>query len=330
MGKLKDWVEPILNVGSQVFNAIFGGNQAKRQRKWQEKMMYQQRAWAVEDRDYQNKYNSPLEEMRRLKEAGLNPNLVYDNGGVHSPAASTRGVDAGSWNPYMAQLDLGSAVGSMYDLELKAAQVDNLKAQKDIMREDAVLRAAQVAATLAGTEGTQAGTAKTKAETKNVEAMLQQIFAGIDKTKVETQTGQFDLSMKKELQQISMEAARESLRKMRAETNNTLSRTETERVMRQPNLQKAVAELWYTREAINKTEKEVMKLKQERKNLEHDETLKKLDIEMRKNGITPSDPFYYRILNRVVEDLRKGRQGIEGSIQDYLQGPELERRTTRP
>ena len=35
---------------------------------------------AISDRDYNNKYNSPEQQMIRLKDAGLNPHLVYGNG----------------------------------------------------------------------------------------------------------------------------------------------------------------------------------------------------------------------------------------------------------
>jgi hypothetical protein len=38
---------------------------------------YEDRKWSLEDRDYTNQYNSPLQQMQRFRDAGLNPNLVY-------------------------------------------------------------------------------------------------------------------------------------------------------------------------------------------------------------------------------------------------------------
>lgn len=35
---------------------------------------------SLDQRDYMNRYNSPQEQMQRLKEAGLNPNLAYGTG----------------------------------------------------------------------------------------------------------------------------------------------------------------------------------------------------------------------------------------------------------
>lgn len=37
-----------------------------------------ERQWALEDRDYENWYNSPQEQIRRYREAGLNPFLMMD------------------------------------------------------------------------------------------------------------------------------------------------------------------------------------------------------------------------------------------------------------
>lgn len=38
--------------------------------------------------DQQNEYNKPVNQMKRLAEAGLNPNLVYEKGGTTVAAAS--------------------------------------------------------------------------------------------------------------------------------------------------------------------------------------------------------------------------------------------------
>lgn len=41
--------------------------------------------------DKQNEYNKPINQMKRLREAGLNPNLVYDNGNAVIASASPSG-----------------------------------------------------------------------------------------------------------------------------------------------------------------------------------------------------------------------------------------------
>lgn len=52
-----------------------------------------QRSDMLADRDYQNQYNSPVAQMQRLKEAGLNPNLVYGNGAAQMPSAQGQQVE---------------------------------------------------------------------------------------------------------------------------------------------------------------------------------------------------------------------------------------------
>lgn len=42
--------------------------------------------------DYTNEYNLPVHQMERLKQAGLNPNLVYGNGSVAGNVGSSSGV----------------------------------------------------------------------------------------------------------------------------------------------------------------------------------------------------------------------------------------------
>lgn len=51
-----------------------------------------QREWALKDLDAQNKYNSPTEQLRRLKEAGL-PAAAFFSGGVSSQSDQPRSVN---------------------------------------------------------------------------------------------------------------------------------------------------------------------------------------------------------------------------------------------
>ena len=42
--------------------------------------------------DYQNEYNLPINQISRMEQAGLNPNLIYGNGGSAVMSASPSGV----------------------------------------------------------------------------------------------------------------------------------------------------------------------------------------------------------------------------------------------
>lgn len=72
-----------------IFN-LFGSSKANReQRDYNTSIINQQRQWALEDIKNQNQYNSPVEQMNRLKQAGLNPNMVYGTGVTGSTGQQT-------------------------------------------------------------------------------------------------------------------------------------------------------------------------------------------------------------------------------------------------
>lgn len=97
-------------------------------RRWQQRMYDQQRSDALADWRMQNEYNSPMQQMLRLKEAGLNPNLVYGQGSV---ANNATGVRASAAPPGNAQSpDFGSSQGGLFygiDMAIRNQQLLNLK-----------------------------------------------------------------------------------------------------------------------------------------------------------------------------------------------------------
>lgn len=60
--------------------ALAGTNQNRKNRVYNRDMYKMALKDQRLDRDYANTYNSPIEQMRRLEAAGLNPNLVYGQG----------------------------------------------------------------------------------------------------------------------------------------------------------------------------------------------------------------------------------------------------------
>jgi len=79
-----------------------------------------------------NSYNTPAAQMQRFKDAGLNPNLMYQQGNSGNSAS------APEFQKPPVDLDLTSSLSqiSQYqDFKLKQAQVDNVKAQTDQTRE---------------------------------------------------------------------------------------------------------------------------------------------------------------------------------------------------
>ena len=70
----------LAGLGSAAGNTVSQLSTNAAQRKWNEAMYNRQRQDALADWARTNEYNSPLAQMQRLREAGLNPHLIYGGG----------------------------------------------------------------------------------------------------------------------------------------------------------------------------------------------------------------------------------------------------------
>jgi len=130
------------NLVSQGINAIAQGTANRANRRHAEKMFQ----WEVnanrENWRMQNEYNSPAQQMQRLKEAGLNPNLVYGNGAT-ATGGSISSSSATSPRGEAPRFDLGQIVSGYLDAQLREVQIDQGKASVDIMKQDVINKALQ-------------------------------------------------------------------------------------------------------------------------------------------------------------------------------------------
>lgn len=119
-----------LSTGGSMMEMGLQALQNRRQQKFAVKMYDRQRQDALADWNMQNSYNAPAAQMARLKAAGLNPNLVYGHGADAQSTSPVRSSTAQSWNQIPLRGSSGDFMGSMYDLRLHQAQIDNLEQQK--------------------------------------------------------------------------------------------------------------------------------------------------------------------------------------------------------
>lgn len=251
-------------------NAMSVGKTNKKTRQHNEKMYNQQVSDNVRLWTMQNEYNSPAAQMQRLKDAGLNPNLVYGKGADNVAAPIQKGEQK-SWTPEAPQLDLNSVVQSglqgYNNFALKDAQVNNLISQNTVTAQEAALKGAQTASTM-----------------------------------VKTAKDQFDLDLASELRTVSADVAKESLRKLQADINYTISENERKAVMNVSNLKEAAQRILKMREETTNSQEQRMLIQAQISNVINDTTLKDLDIELKRNGINPNDPIYFRVLGRLLGD----------------------------
>ena len=86
----------------------------------------------VEYWNMQNEYNHPLAQMQRLKDAGLNPNMIYGT----SPSSAVGNAGSQVAPAKAPGYNIDNPVPAFFDTQVKQAQTSNIEA-------DALLKAAQ-------------------------------------------------------------------------------------------------------------------------------------------------------------------------------------------
>ena len=86
---------------------------------------------SIEMWNMNNAYNDPSAQMERLKQAGLNPNLVY-GGGATTTASAPSAPQASSATPQRFQgVDALPVISAYMDVKMKQAQADLIEEQKN-------------------------------------------------------------------------------------------------------------------------------------------------------------------------------------------------------
>lgn len=230
----------------------------------------------------QNEYNSPQAQMNRLQAAGLNPHLVYGNGasgnnagGISSP--SIQSPEFRSGQPGTGTQNAGLAfMNAIYDLDIKQAQADNLKAQNTVYQQDALLKAAQ-----------------------------------IQDTTNRAKLGEFDLGYKSEFRPYSAEVLKEQARQGRIQNDISLTKEAREAAMGAASLSETIERTLNLRVQRGQSQAETARIRKNIELMKQDGTLKELEIKLRKKGINPNDPTYIQVAARLADDIIGG----DGSLK---------------
>lgn len=261
---------PLIGAAGSLLGGLIGaGSQSstnKQSIQFQKEMYAQQRKDALSDFTMQNEYNSPSSQMARLREAGLNPNLVYGKG-ADNTAQAVRSSSMGSPSlkaPFSGQ-EVSGAIGSYFNVAMQQAQTDNLKKQNTVLEQEAALKAA-----------TTANTAQNTARSK------------------------FDLQMAESLKNNSLEMATESLRSLKTGTDVKLQENERAAAQNSSNLATAVETILNMRAQRANTEAERRNIMQQLENLKKTGKLQDLDIQLKSMGVQPTDNIFLRAAARLV------------------------------
>ncbi|AXH76348.1 MAG: DNA pilot protein [Microviridae sp.] len=267
---------PLIDAGAELLssgiNAVIQSGENAKNRRFANWQYDKQRADALSDYHMQNAYNSPAEQMKRLKEAGLNPNLVY-GGGATATGGAVRSSSATSPNTSAPKISLGSPAASYLNAKQMQLQNDNLTAQNKVLLEQA----------------------------KNIatDTAVKQFSSGLK---------EFDLNFKTENRnRMLYKAEQQNLNLFKqggltdAQIANTKARTETEVATRQPKVNQiiqstseSVQRVLNMRIQAAKTQEEISYIQTQIQNANKDGKLKELEIELKKMGMTWQDPAWQR------------------------------------
>ena len=142
---------PLISGGAGIISGLFGAlgqniainKQIKAQQEENEKnrtynfnLAQLQNKWNLEQWNRENEYNSPAQQMARLKAAGLNPDMMYQNGTSGLTAASSPSMTAGAPSSPVDMSALGQkrTIGDAIHQGLQDALVG---AQIDVMKSEA-------------------------------------------------------------------------------------------------------------------------------------------------------------------------------------------------
>lgn len=205
-----------------------------------------------------NKYNSPTAQMTRLKDAGLNPHLVYGSGTVagntstSTPKYNTPDVEYKYKSRDVPDVDLRTLGSYIQDATLKKAQIANLRQQNDNLSAQAD---------------------KTRQDTVN---------ASIDAVQriINSKSSALDYKVKSQLQKYNVEAGILGVEK---------ARKEIEKIGSEVDLNKIKSRL---------SSAQITQVNQAIKNLRQDYDINKFEYELNKIGVNKQDNLLFRLLAR--------------------------------
>jgi len=252
-------------------------------------MMYgRQRQDALADWNMQNEYNSPLQQMERLKAAGLNPNLVYGNGATAQSTQGVRASQSGTYAPKAPQIDFAGVASGVLQARMQNVQIGNLEKQREIMEEEKRLKAIQSLS----------------------------LLTGIDKTKLGIEAGKFDLAMRQTLASATLEGAllknedlKASIGQKTASTQFTIDENIRKEALQAGNLEMQL-------QVIANAQQNRAESRQRVEQMKKDGLIKDFEIQLNKLGMTKSDPYYFRAVSSFLNDPEAALKKIKEEVKN--------------
>lgn len=243
-------------------------------------MLYNRKMW-----DLQNEYNTPKNQVDRLRQAGLNPQLMYGKTANTGNSAATPNITTGA--PRTEGI-VNSLLASQ-DLEIKNEQAELIRAQKLAKLEEASWIAEKRKDTIFGWK-----------------------------------TKEFNLGLEQEVRDYSIDARKETVRQLRIENVYKFEENIRKNIMLGYNIENVVSKTLLNAELKAKTQEEKRNLIEIRKGIIKENVVKQFRARLAEQNINPNDPIYARLLaqwleNTIAEPSKTGfGAGIKQGFKRWL------------
>lgn len=266
-----------IGLGNTVYNAWNAQKnrdaqaaQNQADRQQQEKLYRWERDDARLDWNTQNAYNDPKQQMERLRQAGLSPHLVYGKG-ADVTAMAVKSYSGEAPNQPAPKFDYtNSAQDLMSGFDMKFKQV-----QTDNVQADTDLKVKEQLVKDSQIAATLQNTAMTKFQ-------LEQALA----------------------------VKEEYVRKWQLENIKTEVDTEYTRNQDDRSASHTLQEVLNSEMQRAKTAEEIKKIKAEIDLLKNDKLIQEIELELRKNNLTPNSPAYQKVIKGVFDKFKKYYQHL--------------------
>lgn len=270
----------LLSAGLGAVGSLIGNiGKAKKDRKamqkandqniaFQRETNLQNKKWADESWDKTNAYNTPAMQMARFKEAGLNPHLIYGQGSEvgQQPATSGKAPEVNVLPSDTTVNEIGqsafNAAQSYVANKLQQTQINNMEKQNSLID-------ANIVNTNASTANTLANTARTSQQTSQSAQLWTNTVA-----QAEANLNTSLLSQNKIKADI-----------LSSEAGTRLSNAQIDNV----------------KQSISESGNRIKLMQIEGNNKAIDTELKKLDVNLKRQGINPQDPAWMRIIGQLLD-----------------------------
>lgn len=173
-----DWIAAAINFGQAIYNANRMKASQERQNQYNREMADYQYDLNMKAWREMNAYNTPAAQMGRYMDAGLNPNMIYGQGGSAGNANGVPSYDrpegvAVGGNP----INFSSALDAYQDYRLRTAQIEQIQAHTELTKQEAINKALTAEQIPAKTTAINTGTELTSEKLDQLQGLRNYNFA---------------------------------------------------------------------------------------------------------------------------------------------------------